>query len=249
MATTLLTTRIWAIADTHLSFAKARDMARFGEKWRDHVERLAVAWRAAVSPDDIVLIPGDISWAPSQNKVLPDLTWLTALPGKKVLLRGNHDHWWKKIEMVRVLVEPLGFQAVSADYIEVEGVLICGTMGYIAPGDPFWENDPRKDRFERELAFLEAALQKADVVRLPGQPLIVMIHYPPFSTDGQPTPFTELITRYNATLCVYGHLHQPKEWDVARQGDYEGVRYLLVASDYLEMSPRLVLEVERSAWD
>lgn len=235
------TSRVWAIADTHLSFAKPKDMARFGERWRDHIERLHITWRATIQPEDTVLIPGDISWAQSQNKVIPDLRWLAALPGKKILLRGNHDHWWKKIELVRTLVEPMGFRAVSADCIEQDGVLVCGTMGYIAPGDPYWENDQRKDRFDRELGFLDTALQQATALRKLGQALIVMVHYPPFNTHGDPTPFTDLITRHQPTVCVYGHLHQPKEWEVARQGMIEGVRYSLVASDYLDMTPRLIL--------
>ncbi len=235
--------RFWAIADTHLSFSKARDMVRFGEKWRNHTERLAMAWRACVAPQDVVLIAGDISWASSTKHVLPDLAWLTMLPGTKVLLRGNHDHWWDSIRQARQLAEPLGFHLIEGDALCLHGVTICGAMGHIAPNDPFYAPDPKKDRYTRELQRLESALQHGQTMRQNGDPLLLMMHYPPFTSEGQPTAYTALISRYKPTLCLYGHLHHDKEWQLAQQGIYEGVQYHLVAADFLEMTPRLIWQV------
>ncbi len=144
-------TRFWAIADTHLSFGRPNDMARFGERWVEHPERIAEAWQALVAPDDVVLLPGDVSWAKSHPKLMLDLDWLTALPGRKVLLRGNHDHWWKNIEAVRKIVTPLGLYALEGDSITLDDVIICGAMGHIAPQDPYYVEDPKKDRYQREL--------------------------------------------------------------------------------------------------
>lgn len=233
-------TRFWAIADTHLSFGKPKDMARFGEKWINHTERLAAAWRACIAPNDVVLLPGDISWAQSVGAILPDLAWLCSLPGRKVLLRGNHDHWWKSAEIARKIAEPLGFYVLEGDSITLDDVVICGAMGHVAPEDPYYVGDARKDRFARELTRLGNALQHAAERSQPGQPVLLMMHYPPFTSEGRSTAYVDLITAYGPRLCLYGHLHRAHEWAVARNGEYGGVHYCLVAADYLDMTPRLV---------
>jgi uncharacterized protein len=232
--------RFWAIADTHLSFGKPKDMARFGDRWVEHTETLAAAWRAQVRSDDVILLPGDVSWAQSMNKLWPDLEWLCALPGRKVLLRGNHDHWWKDIFNVRKIVEPMGFYALEGDCIDLDGVLICGAMGHIAPDDPYYQADTKKDRYTRELKRLEKALENASAQRKPGQPVVLMMHYPPFTSEGKRTAYADLIDHYKPTMCVYGHLHRAVEWEVARSGLHNGVHYELVAADYLGMTPRLI---------
>lgn len=232
--------RFWAIADTHLSFAKPKDMSRFGKRWINHTENIAAAWTAQVRPEDVVLLPGDVSWAQSPNKIMPDLEWLSALPGQKVLLRGNHDHWWKDITTARQLTEPLGFYVLEGDSIALDGVIICGAMGHIAPEDPYFAHDPKKDRFTRELKRLDSALSHATARRKPDQAVLLLMHYPPFTSDGQKTAYVEVINYYRPTLCIYGHLHRPSEWAVAKNGCYEGVRYILAAADFLDMKPRLV---------
>jgi uncharacterized protein len=236
-------TRFWAIADTHLSFARPKDFTIFGEKWTNHTDNIAAAWKSRIAPEDIVLLPGDVSWAQSRARLEPDLQWLEALPGRKVLLRGNHDRWWRDVKRVRKIVEPRGFYALEGDSIILDDVVIAGAMGHVAPDDPFYVDDPSKDRFNRELNRLEYALQHATAHRKTGQPLILMMHYPPFTSEGRPTAYVDVITQYQPTLCLYGHLHRHSEWEVARNGLYEGVTYVLVASDYLGMSPRLIWPV------
>lgn len=235
--TAMLAPRFWAIADTHLSFAKPKNMARFGEKWVDHEQRLAENWRNVIREQDIVLLPGDVSWAQATNRVLPDLQWLRALPGRKILLRGNHDHWWKDISRVRVMVEPLGFLAIEGDSLMIEGVIIAGAMGHMAPHDPYYIAHPTKDRYNRELSRLEKALQHAQAARVANEPVLLMTHYPPFTSDGQRTAYVDIISRYQPTMALYGHLHHEREWLIACQGHFEGVDYRLVAADYLNMMP------------
>lgn len=242
-------TRIWAIADTHLSFAKPKDMARFGGEWVDHEATIAAHWRERIATQDIVLLPGDVSWAQQTSRIWADLMWLQQLPGRKVLLRGNHDHWWKSIDSVRKIVEPMGFYALEGDSITMDGVVICGAMGHVAPHDPYYKEDPKKDRYHRELDRLERALQHGTEARTNGDasvrlPMILMTHYPPFTSDGQRTAYVDLISRYQPTLCIYGHLHHRKEWEIACNGTFEGVTYQLVASDFLAMTPRAIWPVE-----
>ncbi len=218
-------------------------MLRFGEKWMNHEARLADAWRRLIHADDVVLLPGDISWAQSISHVLPDLQWLTMLPGKKVLVRGNHDHWWDSGAKARHAAEPLGFHLLEGDALIIGGVVLCGAMGHLAPNDPYYRKDEKKDRYTRELLRLESAFKAAEALRQPNQPLIAMSHYPPLTSDGQRTGYTELISHYKPTYFLYGHLHHDKEWEIAVQGEFEGVHYALVAADYLAMTPRLIMEV------
>ncbi len=135
--------------------------------------------------------------------------------------------------MVRQIVEPMGLRALEGDSVRMDGVII-------APEDPYYESDARKDRYTRELTRLEKALEHAVAQRTNGEPVVLMMHYPPFTSDGRPTAYVDLITWYQPTLCIYGHLHKAYEWEVARHGLYEGVRYALVAADYLCMTPRLI---------
>jgi uncharacterized protein len=159
------------------------------------------------------------------------------------LLRGNHDHWWKNIYHVRKMLEPWGFYALEGDSITLDDVVLCGAMGYIAPEDPYFATDVRKDRYQRELTRLEKALRIANEKRQPDQPMVVLMHYPPFTSTGQPTAFVNLISLYKPTMCLYGHLHRRDEWQLACNQDYNGVLYQLVAADFLEMTPRLMLSM------
>ncbi len=231
--------RIWAISDLHLSLARPRDQTRYGIVWKDHVARIRAAWLQRVAPDDIVLLPGDLSWAHSPHQVRPDIDWIAALPGRKILARGNHDFWWKKLEQVRQQLLPPGILAVQGSCVQLDGVIICGTMGHIAPNDPYFQQHKLKS-YRRELHWLRQALQMAQVERMNGQPVILMLHYPPYTSTGQASGFTDVIREYRPEVCVYGHLHFASEWAAAITGEREGTRYHLVAADYMDMTPRCV---------
>lgn len=230
---------VWAIADTHLSFAKPRDQTRFGEVWVNHPERIQDAWQHRVADHDIVLVPGDLSWAHSPHRVAPDISWLAALPGRKVLVRGNHDYWWKRLDQVRTQILPETMYAVQGSSIEMDGIIVCGTMGHIAPNDPYYDTNKIKS-YNREINWLRRALEQAHQLRTNGEPILLMMHYPPFTSDGQPSGFTEIIEEFHPDACVYGHLHFPQEWRDAVDSTRNGTRYHLVAADYINMQPRQV---------
>ena len=236
----------WAIGDTHLSFGKPKDVSRFGERWLNHTDRIRESWLAQVAPDDVVMIVGDVSWADKPSKVIADLTWLRELPGRKILLRGNHDHWWRSIHDVRALIAPYGLEAIEADTLLIDGVIVCGTMGWLSPGDPYFHADQPKDpeRYARELGRLESALIAGTAIRSDHQPLIVLLHYPPFTSDAQPTAFSQAISRARATLCVYGHLHRSSEWEIAINEVRDGVQYKLIASDFVNMTLQKIWQTD-----
>lgn len=218
-----------------MSLSRPRDFSVYSPLWANHTERIADAWRERVQAQDIVLLLGDVSWASSVKRVLPDLHWVAGLPGRKVMIRGNHDRWWTKIDTVRTLLHPFGIQALQGDSITLEDVVICGAQGHIAPHDPYYEPDPPQNRYERELATLEAALAHAASQRRPDQALIVLMHYPPFTSDGQPTAYSELIEQHTPALCLYAHLHHEYEWRAAVQGTCRGVEYRLLSADFVDM--------------
>ncbi len=234
-----MTPTVWAISDTHLSFAKPRDQTRFGAIWTDHTERIREAWQQRVGQEDVVLLPGDLSWAHSAAGVIPDVNWLASLPGRKVLARGNHDFWWKRLRQVEHEIFHESMYAVQGSSVTIDGLIVCGTMGHIAPNDPYFQKH-KYGSYQRELNWLKSSLEQAQHMRTNGEPIILMMHYPPFTSDGQPNGFTRVIQEYTPDVCVYGHLHFQEEWAVAADDVRDGTRYHLVACDYLDMIPRQI---------
>lgn len=208
----------------------------FGERWKDHPERIAAAWQATVAADDHVLIAGDISWAMKINDALPDLLWIDALPGKKVLIRGNHDYWCpRSIGPVRKVLPP-SLTMLGGDATDIGAAVVCGTRGWMTPGTPGFS--PKTDQiiYERELRLLERALDQAQKLAADVKPIIVLIHYPPHF-EKKPTEFAARIAQVGAAACLFGHLHRPYDWGQATQGTIDGVFYQLTSCDYLGFRP------------
>ncbi|MEA4970360.1 MAG: metallophosphoesterase [Candidatus Pelethousia sp.] len=228
--------RIFALGDPHLSLSTDKPMDIFGPNWDDHAARLEAAWRAAVQPEDAVLLPGDISWAMSLNEAKADLAFLAALPGTKVLLRGNHDYWWSSISKVRAAL-PAGMHAVQNDSLVLSGMAVLGTRGWVCPGSALFDPATDQKLYERELIRLELSLKSAPA----GLPKLCMLHYPPFNERRQQSGFTELLEAYGVERAVYGHLHG-KACRNAFEGRRNGVEYILCSADHLEFIPKLILE-------
>lgn len=231
---------IYAIADLHMSRSvpdKAMDV--FGAHWANHTDRLAAAWRDTVREDDLVLVPGDISWAMYLDDAKADLAFLGELPGTKLLLRGNHDFWWSSVTQVRRALPP-GVFALQNDVFRFRGVEIGGTRGWTLPGSAGFKESEDRKLYERELIRLGLSLRgfTEDAVH------IVMLHYPPFSEAGQPSAFVSLLEPYRVAAVVYGHLHGQKAHAAAFTGDYNGTAYHLVAADALRFCPKKILEVD-----
>lgn len=226
--------RIFAIGDLHLSGAFPKPMDIFGSHWSDHWQRIRQHWIELVCNDDIVLIPGDISWAMNLDDALVDLREIGELPGKKVIIRGNHDYWWNSIARVRNVLPPDMF-VVQNDSIEIDGVHFCGTRGWIAPGGREYKEHDLKI-FKREVERLGLSLKTAQTA----ENIIVLLHYPPFDEKGAATAMIEKLRSYRVSHVVYGHLHGP--YYRATEGDIDGIEYNLVSCDYLNFVPKLILE-------
>lgn len=223
--------QVHAIGDLHLSLGAPKAMDVFGPHWENHFERIAADWKERVAPDDLVLVPGDISWATRLGEARADLDAIGALPGRKILLRGNHDYWWSSPAKVRSVLSG-NTEILQNNALEVDGLVICGARGWTFPmGRPLSADDTKI--FEREKIRLRLSLDAA--ARLAGgRPLIAMMHFPPLFENWPQTDFTRILEEYGVRDVVFGHLHG----EILRQvrlTDYmcRGIRYNLVSADYL----------------
>lgn len=221
--------RLFAIGDLHLPGGTKKPMDVFGPQWENHFARISEDWRARVAPEDVVLIPGDISWAMQLQDAMEDLRAIGALPGRKILLRGNHDYWWNSLTRVRGALSE-GCYALQNDSLFFDGVLFCGTRGWTCPNENAFSAQDLK-LYTREAGRLELSLRDGRD-KHPDAPLVVLLHYPPFCENLTDTHFTALAQKYGARQVVYGHLHG---LSVARAfcGMRGSVRYDLVSCDAL----------------
>ncbi len=228
---------IYAIADLHLSDGD-KPMDVFGSHWSGHFARIRADWLDTVKPSDAVLLPGDLSWAMQLEDALSHIRAVSELPGRKILLKGNHDYWWSGIGRLRSVL-PEGMYAVQNDCVALEGVLFAGSRGWLLPGEGTSPEDERI--YRRELQRLELSLAAARKLSETA-PLIGMAHYPPLApgkTDAEPA---RLFAESGALHVVYGHLHGPA-LAYAFRGSLDGVCYHQVSCDGLGFRLHAVAEM------
>jgi hypothetical protein len=219
---------IYAIGDLHLSGTVPKPMDIFGDHWSDHWERIQQSWQQCVDEADLVLIPGDISWAMRLEEARADLQQIGQLPGKKIILRGNHDFWWGSLSQVQSLLTE-GTHALQNNSFLFGNHVIAGARGWICPGNRNYSADTDEKIYLREAGRLELSLSHARRAA-PNARLIGMMHYPPSDQAGNTTLFTELFEKYGTQQVVYGHLHAASIRG-ALSGSIRGVNYTLVSCD------------------
>ncbi len=227
---------IFTIGDLHLPLGIDKPMNKFGSNWDNYVDRIASNWRAVVREGDTVVIPGDFSWATYIEQAERDFAYLHALPGKKIIIKGNHDYWWTTMSKLNEFIARHGFDSISFlqnNSYTAEGISICGTRGWLYPAWPSFAEEDMK-YFSREVGRLELSLKAAQTDNIR-----VFTHYPPMSREGEGNAFTDMLKKYGVTKCYYGHLHSYSHAN--RVPDtVDGIEYRLVSSDYLGFSLRLV---------
>ena len=227
---------LYVIGDLHLSLSGEKPMDVFGEKWANHVERTREAF-SHLHDDDVTVLAGDSSWGMSLDGARADFAFLDALPGKKILLKGNHDYWWTTASKMKKFFADNGFHTLDilhnncffyGDYA------ICGTRGWFYEEDA--EGTHTGKMLAREALRLEASFQAAE-----GRPILCFLHYPPIYQGYQCPELLTVIDRYHAERCYYGHLH-----GVTHKRAFEGKRsftdYSLISADYLGFVPKKVLD-------
>jgi predicted phosphohydrolase len=237
--------RLFAIGDTHLPSTRQKDMHRFG--WAEHPAPLQRAWDASVLKDDVVIVAGDISWATRPTEVQEDLAWLDARPGRKVLLRGNHDYWWgDSLTRLKKLLAPFpSLQGVIHNCaVEMGPWIIAGTRLWTTPEAPPMPGGEMGDEpadqgyVDREVHRLQLSLQDAEA-KLRANPSlrkVVAVHFPPLYAGGTPTAFSAVIEAWRPRHCVYGHLHA-EGIAAGFQGVHGEVPYRLVSCDAAGFAP------------
>lgn len=229
--------RIYAIGDLHLSSDGSKPMDIYGGQWVNHAGRLKKKWTSLIEDEDVVIIPGDISWALKRQDALEDIRWISELPGMKVLIKGNHDLWWSSVSRLNEMYDNMFFLQ-NTFYLAGE-TAICGSRGWICPGDPDYTRQDEKI-YKRETGRLRLSLEAAK--KSGASRIIGVMHFPPTADKHVDTGFTDLFEEYGVKLVVYGHLHGEDARLRGIHGQHKGVDYRLVACDYLKCCPMLICE-------
>jgi len=223
--------KIFAISDLHLSINNPKPMDIFGPVWDNYLEDIEKDWNEKVSDDDVVLIPGDISWAMKLNEAKLDLDYIGKLKGNKVIIKGNHDYWWSAISSVREALLEKTF-ALQNDAIKFENVIICGTRGWLVP-DNGYKSEQDEKIYKRELIRMELSLKSMMTLRQDEDKVIVMTHFPPYNYRREDSEMTDLFEKYKVDAVVFGHLHT---YDKRGNLTYNknGIEYYLTSCDLVE---------------
>ena len=221
---------LFVIGDTHLSLSTDKPMDIFGG-WKNYMQRLEENWRSVVQPQDTVIIPGDVSWGMKE-----DVLFLHRLPGKKILMKGNHDYWWTTRAKMESFLEENGLDSLSIlhnNAVSVEGLSLCGSRGWM------FEQGQEHDKkiINREAGRIRASLQ--DAQRFGEQEKVLFLHYPPVFMQDSIPEFFEVMNQYGVRRCYYGHIHS-QGCRFAFQGEWCGVQLEMVSADYLRFMPKKI---------
>ncbi len=231
---------LFVMADLHLSLSVDKPMDIFGG-WNDYMTRIEENWQKKVSPQDTVVIPGDLSWAMGLEQSKKDMQFIDKLNGKKIIMKGNHDYWWNTRNKMEKFFSENGFSTLTIlhnNHYEYEGVGICGTRGWINDnGEP-----ADKKVLLREAGRLEASICSAEKA---GLKPVVFLHYPPIYGSSCNYDILEVLNRHNIKWCFYGHIHG-RGSDYAINGERGGINYRLIASDFLQFDPMDITKIVQS---
>ncbi|MCI8654740.1 MAG: serine/threonine protein phosphatase [Clostridia bacterium] len=226
---------IYAIADLHLSFQQNKPMDIFGENWMGHEEKIRKNWIERVNSNDVVLLPGDFSWATYLQEAKKDFEFLSSLPGKKLMLKGNHDYWWTTVASMKKFLQENDFKDIDFIYNnahECDGYIITGTRGWSTT-----DEEDNEKMINRELIRLELSLKDGINKYGTEKDIIVCMHYPPITNikivKNEELAFVKMMKKYNVKKCLYGHLHSDSIKE-AVEGNIDGIEYKLVSADGLD---------------
>ncbi|MBR5236549.1 MAG: metallophosphoesterase [Clostridia bacterium] len=225
---------IYAISDLHLGLSADKPMDIFGARWENYLEILKDNWQKTIGEDDLVLLPGDTSWATYVDRAEADFDFLNSLPGTKLISKGNHDYWWETLSKLNAWAKKQNYSTIRFMHNSVyiyNDVVICAAKGY--PDNGKTEED--KKLYNREVSRLKLSLDMAKDTG--AKTIYVMLHYPP----SLQSDFARLLEDYGVSKCFYGHLHGGHH-AMAVTGVRGGVDYQLVSADYLRFQPLFVCE-------
>ena len=222
---------LYTIGDLHLSLAKDKPMDVFGSEWKNHTEKLRENF-ATLQAEDLTVLCGDLSWGMGLEETLPDFLFVDALPGKKILLKGNHDFWWTTAAKTKRFFAEHGIETIDVlnnNFFTYGDFALCGTRGWFYEEETGGEHD--KKIMRREIMRLETSLKAAG-----DREKLVFLHYPPLYQNYRCEEILALLKEHNVRLCCYGHIHG-KGCRSAFTGWHDGTEYKLVSADAVNFSP------------
>lgn len=222
---------LYAIGDLHLCLGASKPMDIFGGAWIGYMDKLK-AGMSVIKPKDTTVLLGDLSWALGLSEAAADFAWIDKIPGRKIILKGNHDYWWSTATKFYDFCKEYGFSeqfVLNNNHYEYEGHAICGTRGWFYEEDRSGEHDEKV--FKRELHRLETSLKSAGDL-----PKTVFLHYPPRYKGYECNEILELLVQYDVRQCFYGHLHGASH-ALALEGLWDGIEFRLVSADKLNFEP------------
>lgn len=227
---------IYTIGDLHLSFKENKPMSIFGDNWENHEEKIRKDWIEKVKEEDLVVLPGDFSWSMHLPDTDQDFEYLAQLPGKKLLLKGNHDYWWTTVTSMRNFLETKEFKNIDFLFnnaYEFENYIIAGTRGWSLTE----ESEEDKRLLKREMLRLELSIQEGIKMYGEDKEIIVFMHYPPINKNNiiqnEMNDFIRIMKQYHVKKCYYGHLHSISIRE-AVEGEHFGIDFKLVSADGLD---------------
>ena len=243
----------FAIGDLHLSGnPPTHPMDVFGPHWDKHWERIRSYWQDHVKADDVVFILGDTSWALHLDEALPDLKAIAQLPGKKYIIRGNHDYWWSSLRKMNIATEEQFTFLQGRGAMAIDGhraVAFGGSRAYLCPNDSAFKEETDLSIYKRELLRVEAALQEMDQLlkqarqenpSIREEVRILLLHYPPFNDENEASGFTELMEKYKVDHCLFGHLHDENSFKRI-PANFGATPRHLASADYLHFTLKEIL--------
>ena len=233
---------LFVMADLHLSSDRSKSMEIFGPRWQDYMEKIQKNWNRVVSPEDTVIVPGDISWSLRLEDSLADFLFLDALNGKKLIGKGNHDFWWSTHSKLRSFWEQNQIQTVDILYNNAhrfEDCIVCGTRGWFT--EETQQNTVGNVEYSkivnREAIRLRLSLE--DAVKLRGDnrdlPLVVFLHFPPVWNEFVCREILDVLHEFEIKTCYFGHIHGA--YYAPRTQNFEGIDFTICAADYLNFTP------------
>ena len=227
---------VFVMGDLHLSLAVNKPMDLFGGVWNGYVEKIRTAWLELISPDDTVMLAGDTSWGMSLDEALLDFQFIEALPGKKLLLKGNHDYFWTTVTGMRRFLTEHGLTTIDFLHnaaVELNGIAYCGTRGWFLENEGTGVSEGGKV-YRRELIRLQASLEEGK--KTGAEELVAVLHYPPIFQNFSCTEILEILHAYGVRRCYYGHLHG-RSLRYAKEGTQGGITYTCISADRLNFRP------------
>ena len=220
--------KVFAISDLHLDTTTNKPMDIFGDEWIGYKEIFQEDWKNKVTDDDLVLLAGDLSWAMTLEEALPDFELINSLPGKKVVVKGNHDFYWSSLTKIRNAIPQIHF--IQNDCVKIENYIICGSRLWNIPeeGSETFEQD--KKIYLNEIERFKMSINAKKQIRKDGDKVIVMFHFPPFDAQYSDSPFTDLCKENKVDKVIYGHLHG-KNVRVIPCVEKDGIPYYLTSAD------------------